>query len=281
MADLSIILNLSQQIPAARRVQSATVRAQLALPPLIAGSTYEAELYLVDGDGAYDPRSGTAGNGPRLLITYVDAAGDVVELVRVSAGSFAPITNGWSFKLPLTTQELLDYLGETGAPRAATFEVNLTNPADEVVPLYLCQCWLTPRSYDPAVPDPSPSAAVPYLNVRPDITGLGITAAGSTKLSGISAATLLAWTDGIVVRLQLTGDIVADYRLVTGAVGTESQFKVACDNAAGRYWQLASNPVKQGASTVWDSDLSKFKQILEASNALGIADDADAFVIPD
>ena len=147
----------------------------------------------------------------------------------------------------------------------------------DMLPVTGVSPWLEPGgTANPLLP-----AMSNFLILRPDIVGLGVTYPGATKLSGLAAAVLAVLQDGAVVRLTLAGEITADYRLVTGTIGTEGQWQVACDNAPTRYWQLCNTPSKQGAPSVWVSSLTKFKQVLEAAGALALADDADAFVIPD
>lgn len=118
-----------------------------------------------------------------------------------------------------------------------------------------------------------------YVINRYDLTGL--TGGTSVKLDGLPAATLAALTDGAVVRLYFTGDIMADFRLRanTGSETESAPWKILADNATGRLWQLLG-VWKQGAPCVWDPALSKFKQVLVASGAIALADDADAFVLP-
>lgn len=216
----------------------------------------------------------SAGDVPQLAFSAIDlVAGDV--LLTIAPGATAALAwpfARWQAKATFPTGEVVVLPEHQGPVVLTPVPAGLSIPGDDCV-----VDTITPESGSIAGSE-ADSATVKN---RYDLTGLGIAAAGATKLSGLAATTLANWADGVVVRLYLAGEIMADYRLVTGAVGAESQWRVACDNSAGRYWKLMANPSKQGASTVWSAGLSKFKQVLEAGGALALADDADAFVIPD
>jgi hypothetical protein len=122
-------------------------------------------------------------------------------------------------------------------------------------------------------------AVSPAVLNRFDLTGLlGNTA---TTLDGLSTAALALLPNGTMVRLFFSGSIVADFRLRANA-GAETEsapWRVLCDNTSLRLWELVSVS-KQGVPCVWVASLSKFKQILENSGSIALADDADAFVLP-
>jgi hypothetical protein len=118
-----------------------------------------------------------------------------------------------------------------------------------------------------------------YIINRYDLTGL--TGGTSVKLDGLPTATLAFLANGAVVRVYFSGGIMADFRLRanTGAETESAPWNILADNATLRLWELLG-VWKEGAPCLWVSSLSKFKQVLENSGSIALADDADAFVLP-
>lgn len=100
-------------------------------------------------------------------------------------------------------------------------------------------------------------------------------------LAALPSGTVSVLQNGAVARLFFPGSIVADYRLRanTGAETQSAPWIILATNATLRLWELVVVS-KQGVPCVWVSSLSKFKQVLESSGAVALADDADAFILP-
>jgi hypothetical protein len=161
--DLSLILNLDQQTPAARRVLSATARSLLDLPPLISGDTYACELKGITSAGAVATGSGTALWLPRLRITYVNSAGTVVLLAAVEPAAFTIVTGGWTFLLPLTTAELLAALPDGADPLTVNFDLTVTDPTGYIHTWYRRAASIHSRLYNPTGILPTPTVTLQQL----------------------------------------------------------------------------------------------------------------------
>lgn len=167
MVDLPIILNLSEQIPALRRVRALDQLLMQDLPPLGVGATLSGELRLCDGDGAILAESGNAAYAPVALISRFNA-GAQETLALVS--SFTLITQdpkGWSFALELTSEELIDYIGTDGESKEAIFEISMAGNG-RLIPLYRRAVTLLPLFSNGSTPTPSPALNSPQL--KPAIT---------------------------------------------------------------------------------------------------------------
>lgn len=128
LIDLPLVLDLSQELLAARRVRSLTERSLLALPPLAIGSDLACTLRLCDSAGAILDESGAAGQTPILLISRYDP--DTGQEVLALVTTFTPIATdpkGWSFDLALNSEALYAYLGTSGESRQAVFELSLAS----------------------------------------------------------------------------------------------------------------------------------------------------------
>ncbi len=267
-ADLPLILNLDNQTPAARRVMSATVRALLALPPLIAGMTYAAEVKGIDNTGAYRDDSGASGYLPRLQITYVDANDEVVVLAETVPAGFAQIANGWSFDLSLATAELLAALPDGSAPLLVNFELIVTGPDGFPKTWYRAPASIQSRLYDPANPSPTPGETYPTFaqmlrgNVRNIPAIVGLLGGGASKLDGLATINgAAAAGDKVLVYLPTTKDLLL-FEGVAAAPPAESAYAViADDQPAAFYWQLIAHLGRDGRPVAYNSDQAAYHAI--------------------
>lgn len=132
-----------------------------------------------------------------------------------------------------------------------------------------------------------------FIRTLPDIAGL--TGGTSTKLDGISAATLSALVTGARVALYFSGAISANY-ILRDRVVSETEYGgtagdathpggsvVLCDHDADRCWELVEVR-KQGLPCVWNGETLKWHQQLAHGTgtavAPALAQEADAFSLP-
>lgn len=164
MPDLVLILNTDQQIPALRRVRSLTELQLLDLPPMAAGTTLSGQFKLCDGNGELTALSGSASATPLLVISrYGD---DGLETLAIVTTFTREAGVGWTFNLPLTSQELADYLGTTGVAKEAVFDLSVS-VAGALTLLYRRAVTLLPGAFDPASGLPTLANS---LQIRPDLT---------------------------------------------------------------------------------------------------------------
>jgi hypothetical protein len=167
MVDLPLLINLSEQIPALRRVRALDQLLMLDLPPLAAGVTLAGELRLCDGDGEILDESGGVGFTPLIQISYF---GDDGQVTLALVTDFTPVgddPDGWAFNLELLAQALFDYLGTDGESKEAIFEASLAS-AGNVRLLYRRAVTLLAPVANGSSPAPVSVPTSPVL--RSDIT---------------------------------------------------------------------------------------------------------------
>lgn len=124
-----------------------------------------------------------------------------------------------------------------------------------------------------------PPAMANYVQNLSSLTRL--LGGSSVALDGIRAESLALLTVGAKITVAFTGKIDAHYILrarITDEVES-APWIILADNNAGLTWELRS-VTKEGTPCLWDATLSKFRQVLIAEDALTLADEADAFVLP-
>jgi hypothetical protein len=133
----------------------------------------------------------------------------------------------------------------------------------------------------------TPEAMSNYIRNLYELSGL--TGGGSTKLDGLSAATLAAMPNGTQVELHFTGSIGVRYRLrdledgeveVGAAAGG---FLIVANNDTTRAWELCA-VTKEGQPCVWNTDTTLWHQQLAQGTGTGVApalaQEADGFSLP-
>lgn len=280
--DLQLILNVDEPLPAARRIFSLTDRRAIDIPPLIAGETYSVSIYLVDRLGAYRAESGASGHSPRLILGLPDD-----PLVQVEPEDFAQIANGWSASLPLTSEELLEFIDGL-ITKPAEFEFNLTYPSGVIRSWFRGVAYVIPRLYEPGAPTPTPGVTYPTFaemlrgTVRnlPAVTRL--TGGGATALDGVATVSGgAAAGDKVLVYLPGTKDLLL-YEGVAAAPPAESAWAIiADDQPAAFYWRLIAHLGRDGKPVVYNNDQGAYHKLVITGAAgleqLGVA---AAFSIP-
>lgn len=132
-----------------------------------------------------------------------------------------------------------------------------------------------------------------FLRILPDL--LGLTGGTSTKLDGLSVATLAAMVNGAQVSLFFDGSISANYRLRDRS-GSETEYAgddgdathpggsvILCDHDDDRCWELIEVR-KQGLPCTWNGETLKWHQLLATGTGSGVApaltQAADGFNLP-
>jgi hypothetical protein len=164
MVDLPLVLNLSEQIPALRRVRALDELLMLDLPPLAAGTTLTGDLVLCDGDGVDQDITGTT---PLLVISRFAADGP--EILAIVSDFVQANAKKWTFSLPLLSEPLLTYLGQAGESKEAVFEVSQAS-AGLVRLLYRRAVTLMAAAYDPSGGTTPPTVPPAYPQLQPSIT---------------------------------------------------------------------------------------------------------------
>jgi hypothetical protein len=272
-ADLQLIINVSEPVPAARRVVSVTNRTMLSLAPLIAGNTLSCEVYLIDSTGAYLAVSGSGSVSPRVLISR---PGEATPFVTVLPAAFTPVANGWTFPLALNTTELLAALPGSTPYGAFEFEFGYTDGSGLWRSLYRNAVAILNRLYVPA--GPTPASGDTFLtnlqvfrgHVRhfPAVTKL--TGGTSDALDGqATLGDLVKAGDHVLVWLPGTKDLLM-YQAVAGNAGSDTPFAVrADDQPTALYYALRQHLGRDGRPVVWNSTHSAY-HALAATGAAGL-----------
>lgn len=203
----------------------------------VVGDLLSLTIYLVDGSGNFDARSGAAGNTLRVAI-------GVTANVVAYQNSWTPIANGWAGVLNLNTAEARAMLGAADKV-PCLFEIELTESVGSVTTLVQSPAYLLnemlPENSPAQVPaetfTPDSALRLGYVQNRSGVTGL---TGGGTNLDGISTADLGV---GIVVALTLS-NVVYFYQLQAGSDAEASPQIIRPDDFSlasnSKVWRLVS-----------------------------------------
>jgi hypothetical protein len=210
--DLTLVLNLSEPDPALRRVTSVSDLTALDLPPLVQGDTINGTLYLVTGANTYHAASGSADYN---LVLEFGRKGEAAVAVSTDV---ATATNGWTFKLALTSTELAAALAakRSGYMLKATIVEVADN--DETTCLY------APAAIERDTDSPTVPLSIPDFPTAAEIAGVATNAQ--------AAADSAEAAEGHATAAQnAAGTAAADTAAALAATFAAAQ--TAAENAAG------------------------------------------------
>lgn len=265
-ADLLFVLNLDQEVLSLRRVRSTTDFHRAACPAVVLGNTLVCQLYLIGGDGSYRPESGAGDHEPEMQI--FDPADPENVLIELSPEDFTVIDDGWQFTLPLTTEELADYIGNKVA-KDAGLEIGFTKPDGKFKSLYRDSIPLLAEVFDaePGSPD-NPTQYLTALqswrqHVRNMPSVLALTG-GAGALDGVTTLDgAVQAGDKLLIYLPATEDVLL-YVARAGEVpeaGT-AWYVQSLDQPADLYYELLQHLGRDNRQVIWCDDEERFRAIL-------------------
>lgn len=235
------------------------------LEQLVLGDSTPLTLKFTNGT-SYESWSGQAGYTVFVGLGGLDVNG---ANAYASSSTFSTITNGWSGRLDLATQRLIDalalqvgnavdwsrypYQSRIPGPRPALgwffLQIAVTDPSGNLVSYSTLRVSVRNR----VLPNGLPAATVvPTLYgvlTYPDVTGLVSAGADATKLGGLTSANVLP--TGMVVILNFQVTITDDGGTHTGTMTLHFQLQSSTQATASPLWV---RPYDYNASTnarVW------------------------------
>lgn len=235
-----LYINANAQSPAAALLSASTESAPSVAPEFVFGDRLSIDMYLVDGQGSFDERSGDPANSIRV------ALGPIGGPLVAYQPSWSAIDNGFRGELDLNTDEADDLLGDEESVQT-WFEIEIIEPGPNPQTL-VHQVVELRRELIPNTPNiPTPIASYTptsdlnknFVQNRFGITGL--TGGGSTNLDGI--VTLSAVDTGTMVAIVIGGTVYF-YQLQNSTAAEASPTYVRPDDynnpSNARVWKLVS-----------------------------------------
>lgn len=244
-----LLVNTNAQSPGASIVADITESAPSFAPVFVFGDKLSIDLYLVDGTGHYDSRSGNGAN------TIKAGLGPIGGTLIAYQPTWSTIANGFRGELNLATNEAEALLGSASTVNT-WFEIEITEPSTLrqtlVQTLVELRRDVIPNTPNAPVPISSYTDTVTlnksFVQNRFAITGL--TGGGGTNLDGIVTAAGAVDT-GTMVAIVLS-NVVSLYQLQNSTQAEASPTWIRPDDynnpANARVWRLVS-PLSAVGST--------------------------------
>jgi hypothetical protein len=234
-------INTNAQSPQAALVTDRDNNAPELPRAFVFGDKLELILYLLDGEGAFDPRGGASGYTVRA------ALGLFGRLPVAFQSEWTPIAGGWRGFLNLNTLEAKELVLGSPSGVPVIFEIELTEPDGVKSTLVQVDVLLRRELIREDTPEPTQiESYIPtkesqrrYVQNRSEISEL--TGGGATALDGIATRGVEA--TGTMVAIVTEGT-VKHYRLEAGTSEEDPPWTIRPDDYANpgnaRVWRLVT-----------------------------------------